>query len=142
MRRIQLGVVITAFTAATALAGCNNASTTPPPQTVASNASGTTPAHGSGHGTGAHGHSKDAAGNKDGSPGGASTKHGSGQGGGRNGGKPGEALGNKDGHPGGTTAEHGSGHGAGRGGGKKAHTGDKNGKPGPAAAPADSPSPK
>lgn len=65
-------------------------------------------------------------------PAGTTTKHGTGQGGGHHsGGKTGEASGNKDGVAGGTTTEHGSGHGAGRGGGKKAHTGDKNGKPGP-----------
>lgn len=70
-------------------------------------------------------------GTPDANGGGATTKHGSGQGGGHHsGGKTGENAGNKDGVAGGTTTEHGSGHGAGRGGGKKAHAGDKNGKPG------------
>ncbi len=113
---------------AVSLSGCGGA--TPPAQTVASN--NTTPQHGSGGGTGAHGHRKEHTGNKDGLPGGTTHKHGSGEGGGRNSeGKVGQALGNKDGHPGGTSTEHGSGHGGGRGGGHKAHAGDKNGKPGP-----------
>lgn len=120
---LALGIVM-----GLALVACN-ASAPTPPAAVAS--SGVTPAHGSGGGTGAHGHRREAVGNKDGLPGGATHHHGSGEGGGRNNnGKTGEALGNKDGLPGGTTGEHGSGHGAGRGGGKKAHAGDKNGKPG------------
>jgi hypothetical protein len=63
--------------------------------------------------------------------GGPSTQHGTGQGGGKHsGGKTGEAAGNKDGQAGGASTEHGSGKGGGRGGGAKAHSGDKNGKPG------------
>ena len=116
--------------AVVACASCGGSS---PPAQTASNAPthNTTKAHGTGGGTGAHGHRKEAKGNKDGEPGGTTHKHGSGEGGGRNGGKTGEALGNKDGHPGGGSTEHGSGKGGGRGGGKKAKTGDKNGKPGP-----------
>lgn len=116
--------------AAALLMACGGS--TPPPAAPAEGATqGKTTAHGSGGGTGAHGHPKAATGNKDGVPGGGTHKHGSGEGGGRNsGGKSGEAAGNKDGVPGGTTAEHGSGHGKGRGGGKRAKAGDKNGKPG------------
>jgi len=128
MKHTKLAVMVAALMSIGA-AGCND-STSPPPQTVASNNPTKPVVHGSGTGTGAHGHRKEAAGNKDGLPGGTSSKHGSGQGGGRNGGKPGEAKGNKDGHAGGTSVAHGSGDGTGRGGGHKAHSGDKNGKPG------------
>src|SRR6187455_2303293 len=93
MIRTKLMLIAALGLGCTTLPACGES--TPPPQTVASNTAKTT-AHGSGGGTGSHGHRKEASGNKDGEPGGTSTQHGSGKGGGRNGGKPGEALGNKD----------------------------------------------
>ena len=85
-------------------------------------------------GGGFYRHRGEGSGNKDGLPGGASAEHGSGKGGARFGAEHGK--GNKDGHPGGTSTAHGKGAGQGRGGGKRGSgSGDKDGKPGIAAAP-------